>query len=135
MDSVQIDRYLDAIWVERGLSQNTLAAYRSDLFTITRWLDREKKISLLNCTSVDLRDYLAIRFADGSSGRSVARLLSALRGFYVYLIRERVVETNPAALIESPFAGRPLPKTLTELDVDKLIAAPDTNRLLFCRFP
>jgi integrase/recombinase XerD len=133
MDSDQIDRYLDAIWVERELSQNTLAAYRSDLFTITRWLSREKKVSLLNCASVDLRDYLAFRFADGSSGRSVARLLSALRGFYVYLIRERVIETNPAAAIESPFAGRPLPKTLTELDVEKLLAAPDTKKLLGLR--
>ena len=133
MDSDQIDRYLDAIWVERGLSQNTLAAYRSDLFTLARWLDQEKKISLLNCASVDLRDYLAFRFTEGSSGRSVARLLSALRGYYAYLIRERVIGTNPAVLIESPFAGRPLPKTLTEQDVEKLITAPDTNRLLGLR--
>lgn len=133
MDYDPIDRYLDAIWIERALSQNTLAAYRSDLCSTARWLDQENNVSLLTCASVDLRDYLAFRFTDGSSGRSVARLLSALRGFYAYMIRERVIEINPAATIESPSTGRPLPKTLTEQDVEKLITAPDTNRLLGLR--
>ena len=133
MDYDQIDRYLDAVWIERALSQNTLAAYRSDLCSTARWLDQENNVSLLTCASVDLRDYLASRFTDGSSGRSVARLLSALRGFYAYMIRERVIEINPAATIESPSTGRPLPKTLTEQDVEKLITAPDTNRLLGLR--
>ncbi len=119
--------------MERGLSPNTLAAYRSDLDVVSRWFCQEKKISLPNCSSADLRDYLAFRFSEGGNGRSVARLLSTLRGFYAYLVRERLIETDPVALIESPSVGRPLPATLTERDVEKLIAAPDTNQHLGLR--
>ena len=128
-----IDRYLDAVWVERGLSENTLAAYRRDLGALARWLDQHKSVSLLECHANDLRDYLAARLNSGANGRSTARMLSSLRGFYAYYIRERRIETDPTALIDSPSIGRPLPKTLTEDDVEKLIAAPDMSQPLGLR--
>ncbi len=133
MSSNDIDRYLDAVWIERGLSENTLTAYRSDLGAVFAWLDREKHTELLTCSGDDLRDYLAFRFAIGSTRRSMARLLSALRGFYAYSMRERLIQIDPSALIESPAPGRPLPKVLSEEDVEKLLVAVDTQQLLGLR--
>ena len=127
MSNVSIDRYLDAVWIERGLSDNTLSAYRADLERVEHWLDQHEDQTLLHCGTESLRRYLAHRFAAGSSSRSVSRALSALRGYYAYHLREGGIATDPTVLIESPVASRPLPKSLSEADVSKLIAAPDVD--------
>ncbi|MEM7292790.1 MAG: site-specific tyrosine recombinase XerD [Pseudomonadota bacterium] len=128
-----IDRYLDAVWIERGLSENTLSAYRSDLSRIEHWLQEHDGVSLLECESESLRRYLAFRFEEGSSSRSVSRALSALRGFYEFHVRENVLSHDPTALIESPTTSRPLPKSLSEEDVTRLINAPDISTELGLR--
>lgn len=121
-----IEHYLDTIWMERGLSENSLAAYRRDLSQFSSWLDRQS-VGLLAISSFHLQEYLAYRQAKGSSARSTARLLSCLRGFYRHQVREKVLSQDPSALIENPRLGRPLPKTLTEQDVEQLLAAPDVD--------
>jgi len=119
-ETAQIDRFIDALWMENGLSQNTLAAYRSDLSGLNRWLrSQTPRETILSATQVELQTYLATR-----NNRSAARLLSTLRRFYRYSLRERLIDADPSARIASPKLGRPLPKTLTEADIETLLNSP-----------
>ena len=124
-----IDQFLDAIWVEQGLSKNTLSAYQSDLKIFAKWLE-EKPI--LDVETKDLSAFLASRYKAGIGNRSSARILSSLRRFYGYFIRENRISIDPTTLIESPHIGRSLPVSLSEYDVELLLNAPEvTNPLGF----
>jgi integrase/recombinase XerD len=125
-DQQLIDTYLDAVWMEKGLSQNTLDAYRRDLHTFGVWLTTISQ-TLLGVSRSDVQRYLARRFEERLAARSIARQLSCLRGFYRYLLRENRVQEDPTALVDNPKLGRPLPKSLSESDVEALLAAPDTD--------
>ena len=131
-DQQLIDTYLDAIWMEKGLSQNTLEAYRRDLHAFGVWFSSYGQ-SLMSVAGIDVQRYLAHRFAEGVAARSTARQLSCLRGFYRYLLRENRVQVDPTALVDNPKLGRPLPKSLSESDVEALLAAPDTDTPLGLR--
>jgi len=122
-----ITLFLDMLWAENGLSDNTLNAYGSDLRIFAKWL---QKRSLLEVSQGDISQFLALRYKQGISNRSAARILSSLRRFYQYLLRENQVASNPVALIESPHLGRYLPDSLSEEDVEKLLAAPETSTAL-----
>ena len=124
---VWIERFCDSLWMEQGLSQNTLAAYRSDLEVLGKWL-RESGRDLAGAGRADLLDYLAWRMQGGMRPRSSARLLTSMRRFYRFLIREAVIREDPTALIEMPKLGRPLPKVMSEAQVEALLAAPDTDQ-------
>ncbi|MBU3071606.1 site-specific tyrosine recombinase XerD [Aestuariicella sp. G3-2] len=126
-DQQLIERYLDAVWMERGLSDSTLSSYAQDLKLFARW-SGERVDSLLKVDDIRLREYLGYRLeVQKSSARSTARFLSCCRGFYAYFLREGKIAEDPTALIESPKQGRPLPKSLTESDVESLLAAPDVE--------
>ena len=122
----QIDEFLDALWSERGLSQNTLAAYRRDLKAFASWLEKNDQ-SLLKTHSADIQNYIAFCGKKGSKASSLARTVSSLRRFYRYQLREGRIEEDPSALIESPKLGRALPGTLSESQIDALLDAPDIN--------
>lgn len=119
-----IDHYLDAMWVEKGLSQNSLDSYGRDLKGFACWLEIEKYL-LVDVSEQQVQQYLANRFERGVSARTMARQLSSLRGFYRYLLRQNHIKQDPTALVDNPKLGRPLPKSLTENEVEYLLAAPD----------
>lgn len=119
-----IETFLDAAWMEHGLSANTLAAYRHDLTGLANWLAGQGQ-DLLAARREHLLTYLAQRAEAGAKPRSTARLLSAWRHFYRYLVREGYLSSDPSAQIASPRLGRQLPNTLTETEVDSLLASPD----------
>lgn len=123
-DIILIERFSDALWLERGLSENTLSAYRSDLNSLSAWL-RSRDSGLLRAARHELLSYLQHRVENGAKPRSSARLLSSIRRFYRYLLRESQITEDPSARIDAPKLGRPLPKTLTEEEVERLLAAPD----------
>ncbi|HEY5567441.1 MAG TPA: site-specific tyrosine recombinase XerD [Gammaproteobacteria bacterium] len=119
-----IDRFLDAIWMERGLSENTLGAYRADLLALHRRLT-DKSVNLVKAGRADVMDYIAWRVEGGAKPRSTARQLSSFRRFYRYLLREALITDDPTANIAMPKIGRALPQSLTEEEVDSLLAAPN----------
>ena len=126
-----IAAFLDALWMERGLSDNTLAAYRSDLAGFARWLaGREGGGGLLQAHRADVMAYLAARVAAGASRRTSARLLSSLRRFYRYQVRQGTMADDPTARVEAPRAERSLPAALTENEVESLLQAPDPDTLI-----
>jgi integrase/recombinase XerD len=118
-----VARFLDAVWMERGLSSNTLAAYRADLTALSRWLG-ERGIQMSRTTKSDLQDFIAARVEAGARPRSTARQLSSFRRFFRYLVREAVIRDDPTAQIAMPKIGRSLPKSLTEEEVESLLGAP-----------
>jgi len=122
-EQVRIAGFIERVWAEQGLARPTQASYRRDLEGLARWL-AIRRSSLLGCTRADLQDYLADRIALGYHPRSNARLLSALRAFYAQQLRLGHVEADPTALLSSPKIGRPLPKSLSEAQVEALLAAP-----------
>jgi len=132
-----IERFLDTLWIEQGVARNTLAAYRSDLVLFARSLARGGG-TLPAAGAGDIQEYLAARHRAGTprkpfSARTQARLLSALRRYYRFLVRERLRPDDPTALIGAPRLGRPLPKSLAAADVEKLLGAPDVNDVLGLR--
>ncbi len=119
-----IDAFLDALWAERGLSQNTLSAYRRDLQAFSNWL-MKSQLDLLAATSADIQSFIAHRGKNGVKPSSLARLISSLRRFYRYQLREGRIEEDPSALIDSPKLAKTLPETLSESQIDALLEAPD----------
>jgi integrase/recombinase XerD len=129
LERQEIERFLDAVWLEQGLSDHTLAAYRSDLQGFARWLVGRRE-TLLGARRELLLAYIGVRAAAGASARTMARLLSSLRKFYRYQVREGRSGEDPSARIDSPRLGRPLPKSLSEAEVEALLAAPDLDTAL-----
>ncbi|MFK7993723.1 MAG: site-specific tyrosine recombinase XerD [Granulosicoccus sp.] len=130
-DKQLLQRFADSQLIERGLSAHTVSAYATDLRTFIRSLngssDEQHDLSsavLISASGADIMHCLSMRVNDGSSSRSAARLLSALRQFYAWAVRENLRADNPAGLIRSPSIGRPLPKILTESQVQALLDAP-----------
>ena len=131
-DAALIDRFIDMLWMERGLSDLTLTAYRSDLENAARHF-RQYGSGLQAADVAIIQGYLGQRLQAGNKPRTTARKLSSLRRFYRFLVREGVTHVDPTALIQSPRLGRPLPKTLTEGDVERLLGAVPTASALGLR--
>ena len=119
-----LELFLDTLYLEQGVSENTLAAYRSDLEKFCQFL---KDKDLLAVRSDDIEAYLAYRVDLGLKSRSTARSISALKRFYQYFVREKAIADSPMVNIAQPKAGQSLPKTLSEAEVEALLAAPDID--------
>jgi integrase/recombinase XerD len=130
MNSAQtIESFLNALWLEFGLSDNTLSAYGSDLKLFAKWL-KDKDITTVDETTI--KSFLANRQQQGITSRSSARIVSCLRRFYGYLLREGKISIDPTQLIDAPQLGRTLPDSLSETDVELLLNAPEiTDKLGF----
>ncbi|MGA4636068.1 site-specific tyrosine recombinase XerD [Pseudomonas solani] len=126
LDHPLIDRYLDALWLEKGLSAHTRSAYRSDLAHFNGWAE-ERGASLQAAGRDLILDYLAWRLEQGYKARSTARFLSGTRGFYRFLLGEGLIIEDPTLQVDLPLLGRPLPKSLSEADVEALLDAPELD--------
>lgn len=131
-DLSALTRFLDAAWLQRGLADNTRMAYRSDLEQFAQWLLLRGQ-TLQQVRRDTLLEYLSWRLEAGYKARSSARFLSGARGFYQYLLEERLITENPTLQVELPQIGRSLPDTLSEADVELLLAAPDVEDVLGLR--
>lgn len=123
----EIERYIDAMWMEKGLSDNTLSSYRRDLRQFHEWLSGNRGSSILRADRSQLQAYLGARLEQGQSQRSTARFMSCVRGFYRYQLREGRLTVDPTLDVDSPKLGRPLPKSLSEAQVERLLEAPDLD--------
>ena len=119
-------QFIDHLWMENGLSENTLSAYRNDLANFAAWLNANNQ-SLSEAKTTDIQSFLAYRFDNGQKRRSDARLLSTLKRFYTYLMRENHIAENPTLLLEAPKPEYHLPVTLSESQIEDLLDAPDTS--------
>jgi integrase/recombinase XerD len=127
-----LDNFIDHLWLEDGLSKNTLDSYRADLTTFANWCASKQSIDMLAVTNADIQQYLAVRFPL-SKARSISRLVASLRRFYRYALREQLLKEDPTLHLESPKLPRSLPKSLNEQEVEDLLKAPDVSQPLGLR--
>jgi len=123
-----IDVFIDHLWLEDGLSKNTLNSYRFDLELFTEWLTRSLKKNILDVTQADIQQYLSFKFPSYKS-RSISRLLATLRRFFRYLLRENKVKIDPTLEIMSPKIPKSLPKSLSEEEVEALLNSPNVKTI------
>lgn len=130
-----LDEFCDALWLEDGLARNTLESYRSDLQQFSQWLSRQEQQDhgLIAATRSDLLGFLASKVSARVKASTTSRELSSLKRFYRYLLRQGKIQTDPSLNIGSPKLSRHLPVTLTEGDVEMLLAAPDVSMPLGLR--
>lgn len=131
-DQAWTDRFLDALWLEYGLSDNTLSAYRKDLELFGRWL-ASKSLSCLAVQQADILAYLSYLLHSGSKASTSARRLSCLRRFFRYLKRQNAIPLDPTLNVDLPRLPRRLPKSLGEDQVQYLLDAPDAAEPLGMR--
>jgi integrase/recombinase XerD len=130
-----ISGYLDTLWLERGLSENTLIAYRRDLQMTAQWLEKRSQgqMALLQADNEALIEFMVQRKSAGVSDKSSARWLSTLRGFYRYMIFNQRLIDDPTQKLEHPKLGRSLPSSLSSTQVEALLAAPDVTNAVGLR--
>ena len=129
----EIDAFCDALWLEDGLSRNTLDSYRRDLRQFAAWLKVQGNGELLTADQAAIQAYLAHKFRSKARASSAARLLSSLKRFFRHALRQNMIKVDPTLRIDTPKLPRTLPKTLTEADVEALLAAPRLDQPLGMR--
>jgi len=128
-----IDEFCDALWLEDGLARNTLDSYRRDLSQFATWLEALHGKRLLEGNLVDIQAYLGHLFRKKTRASSAARLLSSLKRFYRFALRQGKIAVDPTLNIDAPKLPRGLPKSLNEQDVESLLAAPRVEEALGLR--
>jgi len=128
----ELDAFCDAMWLEHGLARNTLAGYRSDLALFGRWLFETHGKNLIAARSEDLSGWLA-KFSLRAKPTSQRRLLAAWRRYYRYLLLNGRITEDPTLKLDPPLPTPRFPRTLSEAQVEALLAAPDTDTALGLR--
>ena len=121
-----IDDFIDHLWLEDGLSKNTLNSYRFDLIIFDSWLGEQKKIAMMDVSELEIQEFLAFKFPSSKS-RSISRLLATLRRFFRYQLREKNIQKDPTLKIQTPKIPKSLPKSLSEEEVESLLDAPNLD--------
>ncbi|MFH1791672.1 MAG: site-specific tyrosine recombinase XerD [Candidatus Omnitrophota bacterium] len=122
-----IKNFLDYLLVERGLSRNTIISYGNDLRQFADYLESRGKKDIAAVRRRDITDFMLSRKDSGISSNSISRSLVAIKVFYRFLVRERLLKDDVAGVLDSPRLVRSLPECLNMPEVDKLLAAPDTR--------
>ena len=126
--SATLDRFADSLWLNDGLARNTIESYRRDVVQLARWLEETGRSTLLSATPADLHRHLAWQVeAKHAKPRTTSRLVSSLKRFFQFALREGLRKDDPAADLDSPKLPRSLPKSLSEAEVEALLAAPDVE--------
>jgi integrase/recombinase XerD len=130
-----LDEFTDALWLEDGLSRNTLTSYRSDLWQFGEWLAKQSQDtrSLGEVTHADLLAFLATRISSQAKASTTSRELSSMKRFYRFLLLQGKIRVDPSLNIDSPKLPRNLPESLTEAEVEALLHAPDITQPLGLR--
>jgi integrase/recombinase XerD len=124
-NDVIIDEFVNMLWLERGLSENTQQAYRNDLRQLSQWAATQAGRGLLQIDRDLLLNFQVWRSEQGISARSMSRALSVWRRFFGYLLREGQITVDPTLVLEMPKLGRSLPGSISEAEIDRLLQAPD----------
>ena len=119
-----LDAFIDNIWIEKGLSQNTLDSYRSDLEQFSSWL-KKNNLNYIKTSKKEILSYLSFLFQKGLGSKTVARKLSSIKSFFRYLVFKSIIPNDPSSEVETPKLLKSIPKSISEKEVEALLAAPD----------
>jgi integrase/recombinase XerD len=131
--SVLLERFIEYISVEKGLSKSTQASYESDIEQFLNFLKQKKVDTVHNVTKQHLTDFLYLKKVQGTSASSLARKGATLRGFFKFLLRDNLISKNPAEILTSPKTWHLLPEVLTLEEIEKLLSTPDEKKDLGLR--
>ena len=130
-DKSKEDQYLGSFFnylvIEKGLSSNSIKAYKIDIKKFVSWLSCSKKPSFIRICESDLNEYIAFMFKNKLSSSSVNRNISSIKAFYLFLIKRKIIMISPAAEIITPKKERYLPASMSELEVEKLLNSPKSS--------
>jgi len=121
-----IDSFLDSLYIEKGLSNNTVSSYKNDIKSFFLWLD-ENSFNPLNINASDANNYVSKLFGDGLKSSSVNRKISAIKSFYIFLQKKKIIMKSPIADIVMPKQEKYLPVSMSEEEVERLLNCPDLN--------
>ena len=121
-----LDAFIDNIWIEKGLSRNTLDSYRSDLEQFSIWLEKNN-LTFSKTSKKEILSYLSFLFQKGLGSKTVARKLSSLKSFFRYLVFKSIITIDPSSEVETPKLLKSIPKSISEKEVEALLAAPDAK--------
>ena len=128
-----LDEFSDALWLEDGLSRNTLESYSNDLRQFSVWLEKSSSINLIDARHSDLLEFLAYKVSIKVKANTTSRELSSLKRFYRFLLRQGKIQADPSLNIRAPKLPRNLPHNLTEKDVEVLLKTPDVKQSIGLR--
>jgi len=121
-----IDSFLDSLYIEKGLSNNTVSSYQNDIKSFFLWLD-ENSFNPLNINASDVNNYVSKLYGDGLKSSSVNRKISAIKSFYIFLQKKKIIKKSPIADIVMPKQEKYLPVSMSEEEVERLLNSPDSN--------
>ena len=121
-----IDSFLDSLYIEKSLSNNTVSSYKNDIKSFFLWLD-ENSFNPLNINASDANNYVSKLFGDGLKSSSVNRKISAIKSFYIFLQKKKIIMKSPIADIVMPKQEKYLPVSMSEEEVERLLNSPDLN--------
>ena len=118
--------FLDSLYIEKGLSKNTVSSYKNDITSFSSWCDKEH-LDRLKITDLNLNNYISTLFSIGLKSSSINRKISSIKHFYLFLLKKKVIKNSPADEISTPKQERYLPTSMSEDEVECLLSSPKTN--------
>ena len=119
--------FFDYLYIEKGLSQNTVQAYETDILSFLNWLTKTPNINYLNLKEDNINKYIAYLFKSKLKSSSVNRKISSLKSLYLYLIKKNILKNSPISQVITPKKEKYLPSSMSEEEVDRLLKSPDPS--------
>jgi len=126
-EDANLRSFLDYLYIEKGLSQNTVKAYEVDLLAFMSWITDHTNLDIKNIKEENINEYISYLFKTKLKSSSVNRKISSIKSFYLFLIKKSIVATSPISEVISPKQEKYLPSSMSEDEVDKLLNSPDSN--------
>ena len=118
--------FLDSLYIEKGLSKNTVSSYRNDISSFSSWCDKEQ-LDRLKITNLNLNNYISNLFSIGLKSSSINRKISSIKHFYLFLLKKKVIKNSPADEITTPKQEKYLPTSMSEDEVESLLGSPKSS--------
>jgi integrase/recombinase XerD len=124
-----IRSFLDSLYIEKGLSKNTVSSYKNDISSFLSWLNK-KQINYQQVSGKNINEFISNLFNSGLKSSSINRKISSIKHFYLFLSKKKIIKYSPADEIETPKQEKYLPISMSEDEVEKLLSSPNSNRII-----
>ena len=124
-----IRSFLDSLYIEKGLSKNTVSSYKNDISSFLSWLNK-KEINYKYVSGKDINEFISNLFNSGLKSSSINRKISSIKHVYLFLFKKKIIKDSPADEIETPKQEKYLPTSMSEDEVERLVSSPNSNRII-----
>ena len=124
-----IRSFLDSLYIEKGLSQNTVSSYKNDISSFLSWLNK-KQLNYQQVSGKNINEFISNLFNSGLKSSSINRKISSIKHFYLFLSKKKIIKYSPVDEIETPKQEKYLPISMSEDEVERLLSSPNSNRII-----